>query len=118
MSVAEESARLRPPGRNFVMLFNSQNIVAWHDRNTAEHISRRDQLAAQGFSPISLSIYGEPTDPRYAAVMVKRAQPIATHSMAGLSSAACEKNVRADGGGGFRPLHHHSHRCPAERGIR
>jgi CubicO group peptidase (beta-lactamase class C family) len=86
------------------MLFNTQNIVAWHDRSTAEHISQRDQLAAEGFSPISLSIYGDPAEPRYAAVMVKRPQSIPTHSVLGLSQSACQKFCAQMAQEGFGPF--------------
>jgi CubicO group peptidase (beta-lactamase class C family) len=50
-----------------------QNTVAWHGRNTAEHKSLVDKWAALNFRTISLAIYGDPADPLYAAVMVKRA---------------------------------------------
>ena len=73
------------------MLFNTQNIVTWHDRSTAEHISQRDQLATAGFSPISLSIYGNPADPRFAAVMVKRQTQLVTESFLGLTEPACQQ---------------------------
>src|SRR5688572_19382462 len=86
------------------MLFNTQNIVAWHDRSSAEHISQRDQLAAAGFSPIALSIYGHPADPRYATVMVKRPQSVATQSVAGLAPAACQKVCVQMAAEGFGPF--------------
>ena len=50
-----------------------QNTVAWHNRNTADHKALVDKWAAQNFRTISLAIYGDPGDPLYAAVMVKRA---------------------------------------------
>ena len=49
-----------------------QNTATWHDRTTAEHKSLVDKWAADGFRTLSLSIYGDPSDLRYAAVMVKR----------------------------------------------
>jgi hypothetical protein len=52
------------------MTLNAQNLVAWHDRTTANHVAERDKFADMGFRPLSLSIYGSPSDPRYAAVMV------------------------------------------------
>jgi len=55
------------------MTLTPQNTVAWHERNTAQHKALVDTWAAQGFRTLSLSIYGDPSDPRYAAVMVKRA---------------------------------------------
>jgi hypothetical protein len=42
---------------------NAQNLVAWHDRSTADHVAQRDKFAALGFRPLSLSVYGNPDDP-------------------------------------------------------
>jgi CubicO group peptidase (beta-lactamase class C family) len=58
-----------------------QNTVAWHGRNTAEHKSLVDKWAADGFRTLSLSIYDEPANPLYAAVMVKRAAVHAEHQV-------------------------------------
>src|SRR5690348_13620690 len=55
------------------MTLTSQNTVAWHERNTAQHKALVDKWAKLDFRTLSLSIYGDPADPRYAAVMVKRA---------------------------------------------
>lgn len=60
------------------MTLTAQNLVAWHDRDTANHVAERDKFAEKGFRPLSLSIYGSPSNPLYAAVMVKRPQVIAT----------------------------------------
>src|SRR5262245_60116743 len=54
------------------MTLTSQNTVAWHDQNTAQHKALVDKWAALGFRTLSLSIYGDPGNPSYAAVMVKR----------------------------------------------
>ena len=42
--------------------------VAYHDRTTADHRAQVQSLSSQGLRPISLSISGDPSDPRYAAV--------------------------------------------------
>ena len=55
----------------------SQNTVAWHGRHSGEHKARLDEWAAKGFRTLSLSIYDDPDDPLYAAVMVKRPHVIA-----------------------------------------
>jgi CubicO group peptidase (beta-lactamase class C family) len=54
------------------MTLTSQNTVAWHGRNTAQHKALVDKWAALGFRTLSLSIYGDTGDPLYASVMVKR----------------------------------------------
>jgi hypothetical protein len=48
------------------------NIVAWHDRTQANHLENLNRFAADGYRTLSLSVYGERSDPRYAAVMIKR----------------------------------------------
>src|SRR5215469_8915431 len=49
-----------------------QNTVAWHGKSTAEHKALVDKWAALNFRTISLAIYGDPGNPLYTAVMVKR----------------------------------------------
>jgi CubicO group peptidase (beta-lactamase class C family) len=87
-----------------LMTLNAQNLVAWHDRSTADHVAQRDTFAAQGFRPLSLSIYGSTSDPRYAAVMVKRPVVIATHSFVGLSQAGYQNAFDDMASQGFGPF--------------
>jgi Beta-lactamase/Bacterial tandem repeat domain 1 len=68
-----------------------QNVVAWHDRTTAQHKALLDQWADKGFRTLSLSIYGTPQDPRYAAVMVKRPVVIATKQFGPLDQAGIQQ---------------------------
>jgi CubicO group peptidase (beta-lactamase class C family) len=86
------------------MLFNAHNIVAWHDRTTADHVLQSDRLAALGFRPLSLSIYGSPHDPRHAAVMIKRPGIIAVRSFTGLTQAGYERTLRDMAEQGFGPF--------------
>ena len=46
---------------------------AYHGATGAEHQTHFNTFSAQGYRMISLSVYGEPNDARYAAVWVKRA---------------------------------------------
>jgi CubicO group peptidase (beta-lactamase class C family) len=48
-------------------------VETYRDASGSEHESRVDTLTAQGHRPISLSVYGDPGSPRYAAVWVQRA---------------------------------------------
>lgn len=48
-----------------------QNVAFWHDRTPAQHSEHMNTLRAQGYQPMSLSIYGDPPNPLYAAVVVK-----------------------------------------------
>src|SRR5215217_69579 len=86
------------------MTLNAQNLVAWHDRTTADHIDQRDKFAALGLRPLSLSVYGSPADPRYAAVMVKRPTIIATKSFVGLSQADYQTTFEEIAKQGFGPF--------------
>jgi CubicO group peptidase (beta-lactamase class C family) len=45
---------------------------AYHGVNGAEHQTKFNSLSAQGYRMISLSVYGDPGDARYAAVWVQR----------------------------------------------
>jgi len=86
------------------MTLNAQNLVAWHDRNTASHVAERDKFADKGFRPLSLSIYGGTSDPLYAAVMVKRPVVIATKSVIGKSQAEYQDVFNQMADDGFGPF--------------
>lgn len=58
------------------MTLNGQNLVAWHNATSAGQLEKTQEYADKGFRPISLSVYGTPSSPRYASVMVKRAKVI------------------------------------------
>ena len=45
---------------------------AYHGVTGAQHQAKVNSLSAQGFRMISLSVYGDPSDARYAAVWVQR----------------------------------------------
>ena len=59
---------------------------AYHGVTGAEHQTRFNELAGQGYRMISLSVYGDPGDARYAAVWVQRPGP-AWVAMHGRNSA-------------------------------
>lgn len=86
------------------MTLTAQNLVAWHDRDTASHVAERDKFAEKGFRPLSLSIYGSPNDPRFAAVMVKRPQVIATRSFINMSQSEYQKVFEDQAKEGFGPF--------------
>jgi CubicO group peptidase (beta-lactamase class C family) len=52
-------------------------FVAWHGKTLNEHCTLRDDAAKKGYRFLSLSIHGTAGDPRYTAVMIKRAQVVA-----------------------------------------
>jgi Bacterial tandem repeat domain 1/Beta-lactamase len=56
---------------------------AYHGVTGAQHQSNFNHLSAQGYRMISLSVYGDPSDARYAAVWVQRQGPgwVAVHGV-------------------------------------
>jgi len=56
---------------------------AYHGVTGAQHQANFNSLSAQGYRMISISVYGNPTDARYAAVWVKRQGPawVAVHGV-------------------------------------
>ena len=65
----------------------SLTIIAWHDRDQAGHNQQTIAAAAQGYRTLSLCVYGSRTNPRYAAVMIKRPVVQAELQFAGLTLA-------------------------------
>ena len=61
-------------------------FIAWHDQDFASHKQKVDANAALGYRTSSVSIYGDLSDLRYAAVMVKRSVVIAEQQFIGYSA--------------------------------
>ena len=59
------------------------SFQAYHGVTGAQHQSNFNNLTAQGYRMISLSVYGDPNDARYAAVWVQRGGPgwVAVHGV-------------------------------------
>ena len=72
------------------MTLTSQNVAAWDDRNTTQHKALVSEWPDKGFRTLSLTIYGTPQDPRFAAVMVKRPVVIATKQFGPLNQAGIQ----------------------------
>lgn len=62
-------------------VLNSQNTICWLNKSVADHKTQVDKWAALGFRTSSLSIYGDPAKPTFAAVMVKRQTVIAERQL-------------------------------------
>jgi hypothetical protein len=58
---------------------------AYHNATAAQHQSWVNTLAPEGYHPISLSVYGDPGNARYAAVWVQSPSPawLALHNVNG-----------------------------------
>jgi CubicO group peptidase (beta-lactamase class C family) len=76
---------------------------AYHGVTGAQHQAHFDSLSAQGFRMISLSVYGDPSDARYAAVWVQRSGPgwVAVHGVDGAGYQSFFNNWTAKG---FAPV--------------
>ena len=72
---------------------------AYHGVTGAYHQARFDDLSARGYRIISISIYGDPADARYAAVWVQRSGPafIAVHGITTAEYQAAFDNATAQG---------------------
>ncbi|HQR35754.1 MAG TPA: serine hydrolase [Blastocatellia bacterium] len=79
------------------------NFAAWHDRTSANHKEMLDKFAAQGFRTVSLCVYGDRNDPRYAAVMIKRPTIIATKQFFNLSLTEWQAKFNEMAAQGFGP---------------
>jgi hypothetical protein len=58
-------------------------LEAYHGVTAAQHQANFNKFSAQGYRIISLSVYGDPSDARYAAVWVQRSGPawVAVHGV-------------------------------------
>ena len=72
---------------------------AYHGKSSAEHQAEFDDLSGNGFRMISLSVYGDPANARYAAVWVRRAGPafIAFHGRSRAEYQQLSDQLTADG---------------------
>lgn len=52
---------------------SGNDYVAYYNRSTSYHQQQIEHLSRQGYRPISLSLYGDPAQPLYAAVWLKSA---------------------------------------------
>jgi CubicO group peptidase (beta-lactamase class C family) len=79
------------------------DIIAWHGLARNEHEKKVSSSAAAGYRSISLSLYGEPQAPLYAAVMIKRPVVIATEQHDAMSHAQWQETFNAMAAKGMGP---------------
>jgi len=74
-------------------------IEAYHGVDGAEHQIRFDELSSRGFRLISISVYGDPGSPLYAAVWVQREGPawMAVHGVDSAGYQAFFNQVTSEG---------------------
>lgn len=78
-------------------------VEAYYDVGAAEHANRITTLGWSGLRPISLSVYGDPHDPRYAAVLVHRPGPPHWQPVHLVDAAGFEEFMRGLEPDGFVP---------------
>jgi CubicO group peptidase (beta-lactamase class C family) len=78
-------------------------FVAYHGLDAPSHQSRVNELAPQGYRPVSLSVSGDPSDARYAAVWVQRPGP-GWRAVHGLSAAEYQATFDALVAQGYAPV--------------
>ena len=76
---------------------------AYHGVTSAQHQTHFNSLSAQGFRMISLSVYGDPGDARYAAVWVQR-QGAAWVAVHGVDSAGFQSFFNNWTAKGYAPV--------------
>jgi CubicO group peptidase (beta-lactamase class C family) len=79
------------------------DVVAWHDRTQSDHGTNLNVYAARGYRTLSLSLYGEPSDPRYASVMIKRNAVIAGEQHYGMTAAQFQEIFNSMAARGWGP---------------
>lgn len=80
------------------------DIVAWHDRTTADHQTQMNNARTAGYSTISLCVYGDPSAPLYAAAMVKRATQGPEQEFLNLSGVTLQSTFNTMAAQGWGPL--------------
>ena len=79
------------------------DIVAWHDRTTFDHQTQVNAFAPSGFRTLALTIYGDRSDPRYAAVMIRRAVVVGERQFVNLTGVELQANFDQQASQGWGP---------------
>jgi CubicO group peptidase (beta-lactamase class C family) len=83
--------------------YDLPKFVAYHGKTASEHQAQFNSLVSQGFRIISLSVYGDEDNPRYAAVWVQKGGPawVAFH---GKTGDQYQEFFNTQTAKGFRPV--------------
>ena len=84
------------------VLAHGETIRAYHGVTADQHQANFNNFSASGYRIISLSVYGNPDDARYAAVWIQQSGPtwVAVH---GINSAAYQTYINTWAGKGYIP---------------
>ena len=80
------------------------DIVAWHDRTASDHQTQYNNARIAGYSTVSLCIYGDANDPRFAAAMVRRPGQTAEQTFFALNGAGLQTQFNNMAAAGWGPL--------------
>jgi CubicO group peptidase (beta-lactamase class C family) len=79
------------------------DVLSWHDYSGADHYDRTQTHDNEGYRTLSLSIYGPPEKPLYAAVMVKRPVLVAEIQYHFMPEANFQQNFNDMAAKGYGP---------------
>lgn len=80
------------------------DFYAWHDRTAADHKRMLDELGPRGYRTISLAVYGEVADPRFAAVVVRRPTVMQQRQFTGMNYATFKQRFDEQAALGWGPM--------------
>src|SRR5689334_2064946 len=80
------------------------DILAWHDRTTADHQTQMNNARAAGYSTLSMCLYGDRSSPLYAVSMVTRATQTAELVFLGMDGATLQAKFNQMATTGWGPL--------------
>jgi len=78
-------------------------VLVWQSKTASEHARLREDAFGNGYRTISLSIYGPPTAPLFATVMIKRPMLVDQRELALLTAAQLAKELEQQADEGFGP---------------
>lgn len=77
-------------------------FTAYHDVTGLQHQQRLESLVSQGFRVKSISVYGDPSDPRYATIYVQKEGPL-WQAFHGLGTSAYQRYFDTWSAQGYKP---------------
>ena len=80
------------------------SYIAWHGASLADHKAKRDRAIKSGHRFASLSIYGDPSEPVYAAVMIKRSPAPDQHDFPSIPAGQFQARFDDETGKGRGPV--------------
>lgn len=79
------------------------DILAWHDRTTSDHQTQWTNAREAGYSTLSMCLYGDAGDPRFAVSMVRRSTQAQEELFLNLDEATVQSTFNLMAGKGWGP---------------